>query len=142
MTRVVRRPSPVSPRLVCDTGLLIALERGDNRAKAVLVTAGRRGYVVVVPILVVMEAQAQSENLTRLNQVLKDIQQILPLSPDIGRQVKGLRALADVGSDADVVVVLEALAVPGSRIATGDPEDILKVISAANADGRVPLLRV
>ncbi len=142
MARVVRRPSPVSPRLVCDTGLLIALERGDTRANAMLLTAGRRGYLVVAPILVVMEAQAQSENLTRLNQVLKDIRQILPLSPDIGRQVKGLRALADVDSDADVVVVLEALAVPGSRIATGDPEDMLKVIAAANAEGRVPLLRV
>lgn len=133
---------PLKPRLVLDTGALIALERDDPRAWEHLAVAAQRGYLVVVPILVVMEAQRGARNQQRLNQILKWIDQELPLAPEIGRQVAGLRHRSGVDSDTDVVVVLEALAVPGSRILTSDPDDMFSVIEAAGAHGRIPIQRV
>lgn len=135
-------PGPLRPRLVLDTGALIALERDDRRAYEQLVTAARRGHLVVVPILVVMEAQRAARDRVRLERVLARIDQQLPLLPATGRQVAALRSAAGVESDTDVVVVLEALAVPGSRILTGDARDILAILDAAGAVGRVPVLRV
>lgn len=132
---------PLKPRLVLDTGALIALERDDPRAHEQLLTAARRGHTIVVPILVVMEAQRAAKSQQRLNQILKRIDTQLPLLPEIGRQVAGLRARSKVDSDADVVVVLEALKVPGSRILTSDPDDIFSIIEAAGASGRIPVLR-
>lgn len=135
-------PGSLRPRLVLDTGALIALERDDRRVFEHLVTAARRGYVVVVPILVVMEAQRAARDRPRLDRILARIDEQLPLLPAMGRQVAALRRASGVESDADVVVVLEALAVPGSRILTGDARDIVAILDAAGAVGRVPVLRV
>lgn len=135
------RPS-LSPRLVLDTGALIALERGDERAFEHLLTAARRGYLVVVPTLVVMEALRGARAAQRLSQILKQLDAELPLNPEMTHQVHGLRSKAGTGSDTDAVVVLEALAVPGSAILTGDPADIHALLEAAGSHGRVPVLRV
>lgn len=133
---------PLRPRLVLDTGALIALERNDPHAWEHLLVAAQRGYLVVVPILVVMEAQRGARSHQRLNQILKRIDQQLPLAPEVGRQVAGLRQRSGIDSDTDVVVVLEALAVPGSRILTSDPDDMFSVIEAAGASGRIPVHRI
>ena len=45
-------------------------------------------------------------------------------------------------SETDAIVVLEALAVPGSAALTDDREDLLALIAAAGASGRVPVLTV
>jgi hypothetical protein len=47
-----------------------------------------------------------------------------------------------VDSTTDVVVVLEALSVPGSMILTSDPVDIHRILEAAGAHRRVPVLRI
>ncbi len=130
------------PRLVLDTGALIALERNDPRAFEQLRTASRAGYLVVVPTLVVMEALAGARDAQRLLQVLKAIDKELPLTPDVSHQVAGLRRKAGAGSDADAVVVLEALSVPGSAILTDDRQDIQALLAAAGSQGRVPVLTV
>lgn len=135
------RPS-LSPRLVLDTGALVALERGDERAFEHLVTAARRGFLVVVPTLVVMEALRGARAPQRLSQILKRLDAELPLVPEISHLVQGLRMRAGTGSDTDAVVVLEALAVPGSAILTGDPADIHALLEAAGSHGHVPVLRV
>jgi predicted nucleic acid-binding protein len=137
-----RDPSPLTPRLVLDTGALIALERGDARARAQLAAASRRGFVVVVPVLVVMEAMEHARSSVRLNQVLAALDGELALQPAIARQVAGLKHRAGVRSDTDAVVVLEALAVPGSAILTGDTDDIHALLEASGSPGVVPVLRV
>jgi predicted nucleic acid-binding protein len=137
-----RDPAPLTPRLVLDTGALIALERGDLRVRAHLAAAGRRGYLIVVPVLVVMEALEHTRSAARLNQVLATLDAELPLMPGIARQVAGLKARAGVRSDADAVVVLEALAVPGSAILTGDPDDIYALLGVSGSGGHVPVLKL
>jgi hypothetical protein len=126
-------------RLILDTGALIALERGERGAFEQLRVMGRRGYLAVVPTMVVMEAIAGTRNSQRLLQVLKVIGNELPLAPAISHQVPGLRRRAGVGSDADAIVVLEALTIPGSAILTDDREDILALLAAAGAQGVVPV---
>lgn len=137
-----RDATPLKPRLVLDTGALIALERGDPRARAQLGAAVRRGYAIVVPVLVVMEALDGARSPARLNQVLAALDAELPLLPAIAHQVAGLKRRAGVHGDADASVVLEALAVPGSAILTGDPADIGALLEVSGATGRVPVLRV
>jgi len=134
--------SVLNPRLVLDTGALIALERNDPRAFEQLRTASRAGYLTVVPTLVVMEALAGARDPQRLLQVLKAIDKELPLTPDVSHRVPGLRRRAGAGSDADAIVVLEALSAPGSAILTDDREDIQSLLAAADSHGRVPVLTV
>jgi hypothetical protein len=137
-----RKPAPLTPRLVLDTGALIALERGDPRVRAHLASALRRGYVVVVPVLAVMEALEHTRSSARLNQVLGALDAELPLTPAIAHQVAGLKLRAMVASDTDAIVVLEALAVPGSAILTGDPDDIHALLAASGSEGLVPVLKL
>ena len=138
----LRHPTPLTPRLVLDTGALIALERGDPRARAQLGAASRRGYAIVVPVLVVMEALEHARSPARLNQVLAALDAELPLLSATARQVAGLKTRAGAGSDTDAVVVLEALAVPGSAVLTGDPDHIHALLEVSGSAGRVPVLRV
>jgi hypothetical protein len=138
----------LTPRLVIDTGGLIGLERNEPRAYEHIRTAAQRGYLSVVPTNVVMEAIAGSRNPARLLEVLKAIRKELALEPAVSHQVPGLRAraIADGGrstiSNTDAIVVLEALVVPGSAILTDDREDVLALLAAAGATGRVPALTV
>lgn len=112
------------------------------RARAQLGAASRRGFAVVVPVLVMMEALEHARSGARLNQVLAALDAELALEPAIARQVAGLKHRAHVASDTDAVVVLEALAVPGSAILTGDPDDIHALLEASGSAGVVPVLRV
>lgn len=96
----------------------------------------------MVPVLVVMEALEHARSPVRLNQVLAALDAELPLLPAVARQVADLRARALAGSDTDAVVVLEALAVLGSAILTGDPDDIHALLEVSGSAGRVPVLRV
>jgi len=132
----------LKPRLVLDTGALIALERNDRRAFEHLKAASERGFLVVIPTTVVMEAFAQARSVERLNQVLKAINKELDLTPAVSHHVAALRHKAQMGSDADAIVVLEALAVPGSAILTDDRRDIEALIAAAGAHGQIPILSV
>lgn len=137
-----RNPSPLTPRLVLDTGALIALERGDARARAQLAAAASRGYVAAVPVLVMMEGLDGARPAARMNRVLASLDGDVALVPAIARQAPGLRHRAGVASITDAVLVLEALAVPGSVILTGDPGDIHALLEASGSAGTVPVLRV
>jgi hypothetical protein len=139
-SRVVR--PGVAPRLVLDTGALIALERDDARAYQHLLTAAQRGFLIVVPTLVVLEALEGAKAPAMVERIVKKIDAELPLLPAVTRQVPGLKRSSGVDSTTDVVVVLEALAVPGSMILTSDPLDIHRVLEAAGTHGRVPVLRI
>lgn len=142
------QPAGVTPRLVVDTGALNALECGDPRALEQLKVASERGFLVVVSTSVVLEAMSGTHQPQRLFQVLKAIKKELPLEPQVSHEVAPLRRKAerDSGrapiSDTDTIVVLEALAVPGSAVLTDDRQDILALIDAAGATGRVPVLTV
>ena len=136
------RGSGVAPRLVLDTGALIALERDDARAYQHLITAAQRGYLVVVPTLVVLEALEGARAPATVERIVKKIDAEIPLLPAIAHQVPGLKRRSGVESTTDVVVVLEALAVPGSIILTSDPGDMHRILEEAGAHGRVPVLRV
>ncbi len=132
----------VAPRLVLDTGALIALERGDARAYQHLLTASQRGLLIVVPTLVVLEALDGARAPAVVERIVKKIDVELSLLPAMTRQVAGLKRSSGVESTTGIVVVLEALAVPGSMILTSDPVDIHRILEAAGSRGRVPVLRV
>ena len=102
----------------------------------------------MVPTSVVMEALSGSQGPQRVFQVLKEIKNELPLEPAVSHEVVPLRrkAVRDSGietiGETDTIVVLEALPVPGSAILSDHREDVLALIAAAGAAGRVPVLTV
>ncbi len=98
--------------------------------------------MAVVPVLCAMEALFGARSTARIMHVLSVIEIELPLLPPLGHTAVGLRVAAGRGSDADACVVLEALAVPGSAILTGDVEDIRALLVAAGAAGTVPVLGI
>jgi hypothetical protein len=128
--------------LILDSGALIALERGDQRAYRHLVEASIRGVLVVAPALVVLEAMNGTRSPERLDQILKRLDYELPLTAPMVRDIPSLRRKSGVGSDADASVVLESLVAPGSFILTSDLDDIFRLLDAAGAKGRVRVLRV
>lgn len=92
--------------LTLDTGVLVALERGDHRARAIVAAAKRRGDRITVPTVVIVEWwRGQRGPAARL----LDAFEVEPLSAPLARS-SGL-ALASCGhgpSMADVVVVASA----------------------------------
>jgi hypothetical protein len=105
-------------------------------------TAAQRGFLIVVPTLVVLEALEGASAPATVERIVKKIDVEIPLLPAVTRQIPGLKRSSGVESTTDVAVVLEALAVPGSMILTSDPIDIHRILEAAGAHGRVPVLRI
>ena len=114
--------------LTLDTGVLVALERGDHRARAIVRAAKRRGDRITVPAVVIVEWwRGQRGPAARL----LDAFDVEPLSEALARS-SGL-ALATSGdgpSMADVIVVASA-ALRGDLVYTSDVADLERVRDAA-----------
>ncbi len=110
--------------LTLDTGALVALERKDKRALALVQVARQRGKTITVPAPVVVEWwRGQRGPVARLLEAF-DVE---PLGGELAH-VAGL-ALGQVGrgpSIADAVVMASA-AQRGDMVLTGDLEDLEKL---------------
>lgn len=140
--RVVPRPAPVragtpraarSPRhLVLDSGAVIALARGDERARAFLRRALELRATIEIPVVVVAETVRGGPRDATVNRVLNTIGSV----PDMGEahgRIAG-RLLAGVESvqplTIDALVVAHAVAAGGADILTGDPDDLRRLAAS------------
>jgi predicted nucleic acid-binding protein len=111
-----------------DTGALIALERKDERMKALLARVLAHPETVVhIPAGVVAQAFRDGSKQVRLVRLLKETQaRVVALDEDTARAVGillGLRGTNDV-VDASVVVCARRYNQP---VVTGDPEDLRRL---------------
>lgn len=110
--------------LTLDAGALIAFERNDRRAVALLARALEHGWALVVPAGVVGQVWRDGRRQARLARLLAaDEVEIEVLDDRRAReagQLCGVRGTADV---IDASVVLGASA-RDHRIVTSDPEDL------------------
>jgi predicted nucleic acid-binding protein len=124
--------------LVLDSGAVIALSRGDARARAVLVAAVEAGAAVTVPANVVAETLRGSDTDAPVHRVLRAVGSVSPVDEPVARSAG--RLLGSTGSDAtiDATVVATAGRTHNSVVLTGDTD--LAVLAAGVPGVRVQLL--
>lgn len=110
-------------RLILDSGAVIGWSRGDREVRELLRLAVNRGVELLVPVVVLAETIRGGARGAPVHRVLKAVG-TRPTSPDTGRSAGRLLAAAGGRNVADALVAAEAAAVPGSAVATADPDDL------------------
>lgn len=118
-----RRQTP-SSRLILDSGAVIALARGDARARAFLARAVTLSAIVEVPVVVVAETTRGGPRDAPVNRVLNAIGAVPPTREVHGRTAGALLAAARSATTVDALVVAHAVAAGGAHVLTGDREDL------------------
>lgn len=120
-----RRESLQAPqRLILDAGAVIALSRGDQRARAFLARALELGAPVEIPVVVVAETVRGDPRDAPVHRVLKAVGSV-PESREVhGRTAGKLLGTARSSGTVDALVVAHAVVGGGAQILTGDREDL------------------
>lgn len=120
-----REEERLSPRrLVLDSGAVIALSRGDSRARAYLARARELLIPVEIPVVVVAETIRGGPRDAAVHRVLKKVGEVLPADERHGRTAGRLLGAARSTSTVDALVVAQAIVAGGAVVLTGDPDDL------------------
>jgi predicted nucleic acid-binding protein len=111
-------------RLILDSGAVIALARGDQRARAFLARALELGAPVEIPVVVVAETVRSGPRDAPVNRVLKAVGQVPEAKEIHGRTAGRLLGTARSSGTVDALVVAHAVVGGGAQILTGDREDL------------------
>lgn len=140
---MARRRSPAddaSSALILDSGAVLALARGDVRARAFIQRARELGAEVVVPVVVVGETtRGSGPRDATVNRVLKAVGEIPAAVEQTGRTAGALLAAAGSAETVDAFVVAEAVLRQVAQILTGDPDD-LRPLADGHAGVRISLV--
>lgn len=113
---------------VLDAGALIALDRGDRDAWALLGQAYDAGQRPVVPAPVVAQAWRSGRRQARLARALLGCEALITDAP-VARRAGELLGRANTSDVLDALVALAAQDRPGWEILTSEPEDIHHLLS-------------
>jgi len=132
-----RREGRQAPqRLILDSGAVIALARGDQRARAFLARALELGVPVEIPVVVVAETVRGGPRDASVHRVLKAIGSIPDAREVHGRTAGSLLGASRSAGTVDALVVAHALVGGGAHILTGDRED-LERLAASHPEVRI-----
>ena len=110
--------------LTLDTGALIALQRGDERVRALLARASEHGWPIAVPAGVIAQAWRGGPRQARVARLLGDpAVETVPLD---GLTARAIGVLVGRCGHSDIVDVSVALcaAERGHVVVTSDPDDL------------------
>lgn len=117
--------------LVLDSEGLVKLSLGDNKSRAFLEAAGKRGARVVVSAVTLTEVLRGGPRDARLHRVLSRIV-VQPVSPHIGRragELLGATGLSGHRCAIDAVVAVTALEMPRPVVLlTSGPDDMSRLV--------------
>jgi predicted nucleic acid-binding protein len=123
-----RKEAHHSPqRLVLDSGAVIGLARGDQRARAFLARAVELGAPVEIPVVVVAETLRGGPRDSLVHRVLNAVGLVPDATEAHGRTAGRLLGLARSASTVDALVVAHAVEAGGGHILTGDEEDLSRL---------------
>ena len=111
-------------RLILDSGAVIALARGDQRARAFLARALELGVQVEIPVVVVAETIRGGPRDAPVHRVLKAVGSVPVAREAHGRTAGRLLGAARSTGTVDALVVAQAVEGGGAHILTGDREDL------------------
>jgi predicted nucleic acid-binding protein len=112
---------------VLDAGALIALDRGDRDAWALLTETHRAGQRPVVPAPVIAQAWREGRRQARLARVLSGAE-LVPADGPVARRAGELLGQSRTTDVLDALVALAAQDRPGCEVLTSDPADILLLL--------------
>lgn len=123
--RTKATPAQASAPLIFDSGAVIALARGDQRARAFVDRALEIGVELFVPSVVIAETvRGDGPRDAPVNRVLSAIDSVLVTDESSGRTAGGLLGRAGSSETIDALVVAGAFEIGGGRIVTSDPDDL------------------
>ena len=129
----------MSPALVLDAGALIALDRNDRSAWALLRVAADEGAIVQVPAGVIAQAWRNGGRQVLLSRALRHCDEV-PLD-GLGARAAGLLCGQTRTSDViDATVALAASALDRAgdvTVVTSDPDDIRRLTEALRVEVRL-----
>jgi len=125
-----RENRPAPQRLILDSGAVIALARGDQRARAFLARALEQMTAVEIPVVVVAETVRGGPRDAPVHRVLKAVGSIPDLREVHGRIAGQLLGEARTAHTVDALVVAHAVEAGGAQILTGDREDLERLAAA------------
>jgi predicted nucleic acid-binding protein len=131
-----KKRGPLPQRLILDSGAVIALSRGDQRARAFVARALELDSPVEIPVVVVAETVRGGPRDASVNRVLKAVDAVPEATEEVGRTAG--RLLGRAGSDAtvDALVVAQAVHARGAHVLTGDADD-LERLAAPHPEVRI-----
>ena len=122
---MARARQGLSPqRLILDSGAVIALSRGEQRARAFLARAVELGAPVEVPAGVVAETVRGGPRDAPVNRVLKAVDAVPAATEALGRVAGDLLGKAASSATVDALVVAQAVAAGGAHVLTADVDDL------------------
>lgn len=124
-----RRAEAPPQRLILDSGAVIALSRGDQRARAYLARAIEVDAAVRIPVVVLAETLQGGPKDAAVNRVLNAVGESEATHPRVGRRAGALLGRAGRRDVIDALVVAEAVELGGGRILTSDPNDLSDLAS-------------
>jgi len=127
-SRRENRPAP--QRLILDSGAVIALARGDQRARAFLTRALEVMATVEIPVVVVAETIRGGPRDAPVHRILKAVGSIPDARESHGRTAGQLLGLSRTAHTVDALVVAQAVEAGGAHILTGDREDLKRLAAA------------
>jgi predicted nucleic acid-binding protein len=118
------RKRHVPQRLILDAGAVIALSRGDQRARAFVARAVELGVPIEVPVVVVAETVRGGPRDAPVDRVLNAVNAVPAASEALGRAAGRLLGQARSSATVDALVVAQAVVAGGAHILTGDAGDL------------------
>ena len=111
--------------LILDSGAVIALARGDQRARAFVDRALETGAELLIPSVVIAETVCgQGPRDAPVNRVLSAVDSVMGVDEAIARTAGALLGRARSSETIDALVVGGTIEIGGGRILTGDPHDM------------------
>lgn len=129
----------MSPAVVLDAGALIALDRNDRSAWALLRVAADGGAVVQVPAGVIAQAWRDGSRQALLSRALRHCDEV-PLDGLIARAAGLLCGRTGASDVIDATVALAAAALDRAgdvTVVTTDPDDIGRLTEALRVEVRL-----
>ena len=124
-------------RLILDAGALIALARGDTRARAVLELALDERLLVQLPTPVLAQVHRGDRDHARSDRILRSVDEFVPTTAAVARHAGVLLGRAGLADAIDAIVAAEALDGAPAAILTSDLDDITRLVDAGGGRTRV-----
>ena len=124
-------------RLILDAGALIALARGDRRARHFLELALDERLFVEIPTPVLAQVHRGDRDHARTDRVLHEVDEFVPTTVEVARAAGELLGLAGLSDAVVVLVAGEALSRAPAAVLTSDPKDIATLLEAGGGQDSI-----
>jgi predicted nucleic acid-binding protein len=121
-----RQAQAPAQRLILDSGAVIALARGDVRARAMLAIALERSADVRIPVAVLAETLRGGARDAPIHRVRNAVD-VFPTPEAVGRLAGALLGRTRGANTIDALVAAEAL-IAGADILTANTEDLAALL--------------